>query len=58
MPFSDSIVNDDKDLFANSSFMKSGKRKSEKRLMQTATVCKRQEMVQANKVQGSWSLDI
>lgn len=30
MPFSDSIVNDDKNLFANSSFMKSGNRKSEK----------------------------
>lgn len=27
MPFSDSIVNDDKNLFANSSFMKSGNRK-------------------------------
>lgn len=31
MPFSDSIVNDDKNLFANSSFMKSGNRKSEKK---------------------------
>ena len=30
MPFSDSIVNDDKNLFANSSFMKSGNRKAEK----------------------------
>lgn len=31
MPFSDSIVNDDKNLFANSSFMKSGNRKSGKK---------------------------
>lgn len=31
MPFSDSIVNDDKNLFANSSFMKSGNRKFEKK---------------------------
>lgn len=30
MPFSDSIVNDDKNLFPNSSFMKSEKKKSEK----------------------------
>lgn len=58
MPFSDSIVNDDKNLFANSSFMKSGNRKSEKRLMQTSTVCKRQEMVKVNEVQGEWSLGI
>lgn len=58
MPFSDSIVHDDKNLFANSSFMKSGNRKSEKRLMQTSMVCKRQEMVKVNEVQGNWSLDI
>lgn len=32
MPFSDSIVNYDKNLFANSSFMKSGNRKSEKKM--------------------------
>lgn len=57
MPFSDSIVHDDKNLFANSSFMKSGNRKSEKRLTQTSTVCKRQEMVEVNEVQGNSSLD-
>lgn len=58
MPFSDSIVNDDKNLFANSFFMKSGNRKSETRLMQTFTVYKRQEMVKVNEVQGDWFLDI
>lgn len=51
MPFSDSIVNDDKNLFANSSFMKSGDRKPEKwRWMQTSSVYKTQEMVKVNEV--------
>lgn len=39
MPFSDSIVNDDKNLFANSSFMKSGNRKSGKKMINVDIYC-------------------